>query len=487
MNMPARPEGATARWRRLSRAGAAALLVAGLAACAPAPAIEMPERRASFAGPLPPMKRFATAATPATTRSNQQLAQDFLDLSFQMESRRRLERLTRYEAPVRVALRGAAVPSLEGDLDRLLVRLRREAGIDIRRAGAGEAANLVVEVLPRRALQRVVPEAACFVVPRVSSWAEFRAARDRDIDWARLDRRDRATVFLPGDVSPQEARDCLHEEVAQALGPLNDLYRLHDSVFNDDNFHAVLTGFDMLMLRMTYDPALQSGLSRAEVASRLPEILGRLNPRGAGQAGRLAPPTPRAWTQAIETALGPRANPEMRRAAAARAVEIAQAQGWRDTRRGFSLYVQGRLLLGTDPERALAAFLEAAAIYRARADTALHSAHVSMQLAAFSLSAGQIEGTLALVDGSLPAVLEGENAALLATLMLIKAEALAADGAARQAAALRQDALGWARYGFGGDDIVRARVAEIGLLAPDRRAIGLATRDRPLAPDGPDR
>ena len=48
-------------------------------------------------------------------------------------------------------------------------------------------------------------------------------------------------VFLPGDVSPQEIRDCLHEELAQALGPVNDLYRLTDSVFNDDNFNTVLT------------------------------------------------------------------------------------------------------------------------------------------------------------------------------------------------------------------------------------------------------
>jgi hypothetical protein len=63
-------------------------------------------------------------------------------------------------------------------------------------------------------------------------------------------------VFIPSDVSPQEVRDCLHEEVAQALGPLNDLYRLPDSVFNDDNFHAVLTGFDMLILRTYYDAEL---------------------------------------------------------------------------------------------------------------------------------------------------------------------------------------------------------------------------------------
>jgi hypothetical protein len=80
-------------------------------------------------------------------------------------------------------------------------------------------------------------------------------------------------VFMPADVAPQEVRDCLHEEVAQAIGPLNDLYRLPDSVFNDDNFHTVLTGFDMLILRATYAPELRSGMTRAEVAAALPGIL----------------------------------------------------------------------------------------------------------------------------------------------------------------------------------------------------------------------
>ena len=75
-------------------------------------------------------------------------------------------------------------------------------------------------------------------------------------------------------------RDCLHEELAQALGPLNDLYRLSDSVFNDDNMHTVLTGFDMLILRVFYSPALRSGMTRAEVAARLPAILAQLNPAG---------------------------------------------------------------------------------------------------------------------------------------------------------------------------------------------------------------
>ena len=60
-------------------------------------------------------------------------------------------------------------------------------------------------------------------------------------------------------------RDCLHEELAQALGPLNDLYHLPDSVFNDDNIHTVLTGFDMLILRAAYAPELRTGMTREQV------------------------------------------------------------------------------------------------------------------------------------------------------------------------------------------------------------------------------
>ena len=54
-------------------------------------------------------------------------------------------------------------------------------------------------------------------------------------------------------------RDCLNEEITQALGPANDLYRLPDSIWNDDNFHGMATPFDMT------DPAraLPAGAPRA--------------------------------------------------------------------------------------------------------------------------------------------------------------------------------------------------------------------------------
>ena len=58
----------------------------------------------------------------------------------------------------------------------IMARLNAEAGIDITPVAAGPA-SITVEFLPRRQLQAVVPQAACFVVPRVTSLG---MSRDED-------------------------------------------------------------------------------------------------------------------------------------------------------------------------------------------------------------------------------------------------------------------------------------------------------------------
>lgn len=446
------------------------LLAAGaLGACgAPRDAVD---RAAPPDVVLPPMKTFSTPDVPQSTKSNREIARDFMELSFALESGRPLPVFTRFEGPVTVRVTGRTAPSLDRDLDRLIRRIRSEAGINISRVAPDQTASITIEVVSRRELQRAVPQAACFVVPRITTWSEFRRFRNApQLDWTTLTERETMAIFLPGDVAPQEVRDCLHEELAQALGPLNDLYRLPDSVFNDDNFHTVLTAFDMLILKATYAPELRSGMSSDQVRAALPGILTRINPRGRGGAPALADPTPRAWILAIETALGPNTTPARRRAAAKRAVEIAGSENWDDTRLAFSLYALGRLTLGVEPELALAAFLQAGAIYRADANTQVQSAHIAMQLAAFALAAGQAEAAIDIVDNSTRAVAQAENAALLSTLLFVKAEALEGLGQRVEAREVRQDALSWARYGFGSDNEVLARQREIAALFPAPRA-----------------
>jgi len=459
--------------KRLTRtlAGIACLSALALAGCTPSTAgyTEVSARHdAALPQDMPPMNRFGPERTDPPSRSNAEIARDFLDLSFMMESGRPIERLSRFEGPITVAVAAGAPATLGADLDRLIARLRAEAGLDIRRIGAGDGpAGITIETLPRDRMQRVVPQAACFVVPRVSSWGEFRRARSGGtLDWTTLQTRERVAVFIPSDVAPQEIRDCLHEEVSQALGPLNDLYRLPDSVFNDDNFNAVLTGFDMLILRAYYDESLRSGMTRAEVAAALPEILSRLNPRGNRSAGGRISPTPRAWIEAIETALGPGSSDRARIAAAQNAVTIARNAGWTDGRLAFSHFALGRLTLSSDVETSVAAFQLAAGIYDRIAPNGIQTAHVDMQLAAFALSSGRADEALRLTNAAMQAATRAQNAALLSTLLMIRAEALEDVGRASEARAVRLDSLAWGRYGFGASAAVGARLTEVAALSP---------------------
>lgn len=410
----------------------------------------------------------STRAVPVA-RDNAGIAADILDLSFELETGRRLPRFTRFEGPVRVALRGTAPRTLIADLDSLVGRLRREARIDIRRAKSAARSNIVIETVPRRSFASAVKGAACFVVPNVASWGEYMQTRGTArTDWTRLTTRTRAAIFMPNDASPQALRDCLHEELAQALGPLNDLYRLHDSVFNDDNFHNVLTAFDMLVLRATYAPELKSGMNRDQVAAILPGLLARLNPAG-GQATTLTTrASSKRWQGALSTALGPDTGSSARLRAAEKAVKMAKRQNLSQMELAFSYFALGRTAVGRDDRKALAAFRAAHAIFHKLPGTSAHQAQVDLQLTAYALRGRDGRTALALVNRALPHAAKAQDADVHATLLMMKAEALRLLGQTRAAEQVHLDSLDRARYGIGDARAIQARLNEVRALTSGR-------------------
>jgi hypothetical protein len=447
-----------------------AVAAAALTACAAAPpaAVAPPaDRLAPDVVEIAPLRSFGPPRPMPPQRSNTEIARDFLDLTFKLESGTDLPVMTRFDEPVTVALAGRTTSVFSAELDRLVGRLRSEARLDIVQLPKGSTAAITIEGVLRHDMQRLVPGAACFVLPARITWAEFRAnPRGRNLNWTDLRRREAATVFIPSDISPQEVRDCLHEEVAQALGPLNDLYRLEDSVFNDDNMHSVLTGFDMLVLRITYDPALANGMTRPQVAAALPAILARLNPAGATYATRPYQPSPRSWVKATERALTPGRIGGSRRGSANEALRIAQDAGWNDTRLGLSLLTVGRLSDSRDGEAALSAFLGASQVYGARPATAVHEATVGVQIAAFALASGELDTALRIADRYVPVAEQAENATLLTDLEMVRAAALDGLGRPLEARQARAEAQAWGRYGLRDPDEVRERTAEIAALVP---------------------
>ncbi|MFS4582771.1 DUF2927 domain-containing protein [Phaeobacter sp. C3_T13_0] len=436
-----------------------------LAGCAASLTTAPPDRAAP---PLAPAKSFARAHPVAPQRANSDIARDFLDLHFRLEGGTTLPVFTRFETPITIRVTGRPSAGLTRDLEALLQRLRREAGLDLRQVRDGPA-NITIEAVPSKAIRRASPRAACFVVPNVSSLADYRRyKRTPQANWANLRSRQKLAIIVPNDVSPQETRDCLHEELAQAIGPLNDLYRLPDSVFNDDNVHTVLTGFDMLILRASYAPELRTGMRRAEVAARLPAILARMNPAGARRIAQPLPRSSRDWIRATEAALTPGSSRSSRLQAAHRGAAVARDLGWRDHRRAFNHYVLGRILQRDDPELAQQHFETALIYLQGRYDSPLLRAQIASRMAAFDIIRGDAASALARIRPALPIAARGENAVLLSSLMLLEAEALLLQGQTDAAYAVRLDSQGWARYGFGPDWAVRGAMQEIAALAPPR-------------------
>jgi hypothetical protein len=224
----------------------------------------------------------------------------------------------------------------------------------------------------------------------------------------------------------------------------------------------------MLILRAFYSPEIHNGMPRAEAAQALPKVLKRLNPKGSNRAGAPLGPTPEAWTRAISGALSPRSSGARRANYAYQAVKIAKREGWKDNRLAFSLFVEGRVTLGSSSETAIQAFLQAGELYRGLFGNSVQTAHVSTQMAAFALSSGQADSAINIVNEAIPATRASQNAALLATLLMIKAEALEFQGRHSEAHIVRLDSLGWGRYGFGAEPNVRARLSEIKALVPAR-------------------
>ena len=148
-----------------------------LNACVPVTPSNTASRAAIADSTFPPMKTFGAPRPSRPIKSNNDLALDFIELSFRLESGRDLPVFTRFEEPITVRVTGAPPQSLGSDLTKLLHRLRTEANISISQVSANAQANVTIQAVSRAEIRRALPHAACFVVPNISSIDEYRSAR----------------------------------------------------------------------------------------------------------------------------------------------------------------------------------------------------------------------------------------------------------------------------------------------------------------------
>ena len=343
---------------------------------------------------------------------------------------------------------GPGAAALAPFLRRYLAWLRRHGGLDIALGRAG--ANLHLRLVPGAAFAARLPGAACALVAGDRAWPPRPAAPPGPAEGGALTAM---TIFLPADAAPHRLRACLIEEIAQALGPVNDIPGLGDTIFNDDDAHLWPTRLDLLMLRVLYDPALESGLARAEAERRARRVLGRINP--AGRRARALPPLSMPgegrWRRLMATATARGTPPGRRRSAARDALAIARGAAPGSAFACQSAALLARLTAVQRPARALGllrAALSACAAAHGAGDIRLD--RLQIVAARALLAAGRPAAALEALDGRAARLAGYGLDADLASLYALSARAAARLGRG-DAERLARRARAWGAHAFGAD------------------------------------
>ena len=221
------------------------------------------------------------SALPAghTAYDNGSLADVFVLLTHDYENGDKRPSLQRFEGTINIGMVGPGSENYRAFLDELVGEIVHRTGAPVTLGQAPH--DLLIRFVPG---EEFIPWTInqCFVTFGQPDWASYRK------DPEAFDGEDQTApgpqaatgVFIPDTIEPYKIRECLLEEITQALGTANDLYGLAPSIFNDDNAHSWPTSLDYLMLRVLYDGQLTSGLSREETRERALSVLNRINPQG---------------------------------------------------------------------------------------------------------------------------------------------------------------------------------------------------------------
>lgn len=200
------------------------------------------------------------------------IAKDFIQLLYYSEYGKQHKYLLKWDGPVTVGIQADELWRHEADIRTLLSHIREAApGLDVRLT-RDDSTNITLRTAPYREMKSLAPTALCFFVPANLNWADYLEARHAgEVSWENDKGLSDVSIFIPAFTSPESVRTCILEEITQALGPGNDLFRLEDSIFNDDNAHEYPTSFDLLILKLLYSSELRPG-ERIATARRIVNI-----------------------------------------------------------------------------------------------------------------------------------------------------------------------------------------------------------------------
>ncbi len=185
----------------------------------------------------------------------------------------RVDRIRKYDAPVRVYADGVRRTNRKAQLARVVADIAtRVRHLDIAMADSSEGANVIVKLVRDRDLNRTI--GAFYGTDRAR---EIRRNLDpqclsgfRKNDRYEIEHSD---VILTVDNGDFIFLDCAYEELLQSLGPINDTNSVPWTMFNDSVQMGFFDVYDQYIMNILYDPRIKPGMTVQEVKAVLPEVL----------------------------------------------------------------------------------------------------------------------------------------------------------------------------------------------------------------------
>lgn len=269
------------------------------------------------------------------------------------------------------------------------------------------------------------------------------------ISWEKVERLGKTTIFLPAFAAPVSIRECIAEEIIQALGPGNDLYGLEDSLFNDDDAHVWPTAFDLKILNILYSDNLVPGMSRKEALEAAKVALAQTP---EGKKKREWTSTSRLYHTEYHRSLTSEED-TVRETALERASNFSKQLPKNDHRRGEVLRRQAIIAKNDDNiEKAIALSEEAISIFRlGLPKDSPRLARLLSNYAFYLYLDDQYEEALTVLEEAQPVLAAHALESEFAFGLLLKAFAHLRSDNWVDAKSAARETIAWARYVYGAD------------------------------------
>lgn len=232
--------------------------------------------------------------------SNADLAENFQRIALNREYRREdgalieeetPSRISRWKEPIRYRLLGRGVTPLDkSDYAELASRLTDLTGVEVLEGDEDAEPNLTILILTaeeRRAfIDELKSDGTADRMPLIVEWAEkitypcVGQVGYQDVDTGQITG---AMIVIKAELEGLFRKSCIHEELVQSMGLMNDDKDVRPSIFNDDQEFALLTEHDEYLLRILYDDRLQSGMQAKEALPLVGAIIADLRPEDPAQ------------------------------------------------------------------------------------------------------------------------------------------------------------------------------------------------------------